>query len=140
MDEQRARAVLGAALRGAEFHHPVLRMLGATVGVFQESGIPTLVYAVPVNLDHLERLGLLQREGLARTLAAARAQVEARGGSFVDLHDIFPDSMFRDAGNHLYFEPPRDGPAQLAGQLAPHVARLLDERELKKPRTRAYIE
>jgi hypothetical protein len=111
----------------------MLRMLGATVGVFEESGIPTLVYAVPANLEHLERLGLLQREGLARTLAAARTQVEANGGSFVDLHDIFPDSMFRDVGGHLYFEEPRDGPAQLAAQLAPHVARILEGQEPREP-------
>jgi hypothetical protein len=120
----KARALLrhyGPALAGADPDHPVLRVFAATVSLFERSGIRTLVYVVPLNVEHLDAVGIFDAAGMAKTLASLGAAVRKAGGRFVDLHDLFPDQGFRDAPGHFTVEGPIDGPAQVAAALAPIV-------------------
>jgi hypothetical protein len=111
----------GAALAGADPDHPVLRIFAAMVSCFERSGIETLVYTVPLNVEHLDAVGIFDAAGLATTIASLEAAVREAGGRFVDLHDLLPDPGFRDAPGHFTVEEPIDGPARVAAVLAPIV-------------------
>jgi hypothetical protein len=112
----------GAALDGVSSDHPVLQVLGAAVSWYREAGIDVLVYVVPMNLEHLERVGVMNREGLDRSLARARHAVEGNGGSFVDLHALLPFEGFRDFAGHMSEKEPIHGPQRVAEQLADRLA------------------
>jgi hypothetical protein len=124
------RAHYAPALAGVDRDHPVLRVFGAMLSHLERSGIRTLVFTVPLNVEHIDLMGLFDEAGLARTLAAIEATVREAGGRFVDLHDLFPDQGFRDAAGHLTVEGAIDGPAEVAAALVPHVVA-----EAKRPRT-----
>jgi hypothetical protein len=110
----------GRALAGVDRGHALLRVLGATVGRLKRAGIESLVYVVPMNHEHIERLGIADESGLARTLGAAEAMVHEQGGRFIDLHALLPDALFRDAGGHFVHEG-ENGPGRVAEALAPAV-------------------
>ena len=112
----------GAAMRGVEADLPVLQVLGATIRAFGRSGIPTLVFICPANLEYMASLGMVDEEGLGRTLAAIRREVVASGGEFADFHAALPDRAFRDAAGHLTHQGEFDGPARLAELVAPSIA------------------
>ncbi len=111
----------GQALTGTDRDHPVLRLLGATVAHLERAGVQTLVYTIPLNIEHIDSMGLYDDTGLAHTLASIEATIREAGGQFVDLHDLLPDQGFRDAPGHFTVEGPIDGPARVAEALAPHV-------------------
>ena len=113
-----ARSRLGAALDGVEPEHPVMRMLRATLAVFHRRGIPVFVYIVPVNVEHLDRLGIGDREGLRRAVERVRRMVEAGGATLIDVHDLLPDSAFADNGGHLVSGPEHDAPWLVAQRIA----------------------
>jgi len=113
-----ARVKYGAVLAGVSPEHPALRILRATLEVFRERGIPVLVYTIPMNVEHLERLGLLDRAALHRGVERVRRVTLASGASLVDLHDLLPDAAFRDAGGHLGVGPPLDAPPIVAERIA----------------------
>ncbi|MEE2672735.1 MAG: hypothetical protein VX466_03005 [Myxococcota bacterium] len=117
-------------LAGLEPDHPVLQVLAATVARFRSDDVAVLVYLAPVEVSWLESQAVLDRHGLARTLAVVRQAVESTGGEFADLHDLLPADAFRDAPGHLAIRPAGeteiDGPLVLADALAPLVIRSLD--------------
>jgi len=115
------RTHFGAAVGGLPVDDPTLRMLEATVRAFRSQGIDVLVYANPLNMDHLQETGVLDRAGLALTLSRVEQSVNRGGGDFLDLHDIFPDRAFRDAPGHLAYEDGLNSPGDLAARLAPFV-------------------
>jgi hypothetical protein len=95
--------------------------MAAAVRSFAKAGVPVVVYVVPANLEHFERLGVLDEAGLQVTLAHLRRAVEGAGGTLLDLHALLPDAGFRDAGGHFEFEAPLDGPLLVAERLAPII-------------------
>lgn len=113
-----ARSRLDAVLAGVGPEHPVMRMLAATVAVFRERGIPVFVYVAPVNVEHLDRIGLGDREGLRRGVESVRRVVEAGGATLVDVHDLLPDAAFLDGGGHLVPGEPLDAPKLVARRIA----------------------
>jgi hypothetical protein len=125
------RSNLGASLDGLRRDDPSLVILGATIRTFAWNGAGTLVYINPINVDHAERLGILDRDGLERSIHNIQDVVVRNGGAFLDLHDLFSDEYFRDQPGHLVFEGDRNGPSELAAELAPAVRELARERGRK---------
>ncbi|MBW2293194.1 MAG: hypothetical protein JRG94_12920 [Deltaproteobacteria bacterium] len=101
-------------------------MLGATVRAHVRLGSDVLVYVNPINVEHIEQLGLLDESGLAQSLDHATAAVTRNGGHFVDLHQIFPDAAFRDRSGHFAYEGEINGPVELAERLAPSVVSIVE--------------
>jgi hypothetical protein len=116
------------AMAGATASHPLLRMLGETVEVFERRGIPVVVYTSPINLEWLERVGPFDADGLATTLESARDVVERAGGRYVDFHALLPEAEFLDRAGHFTLEGERSGAASLGKALARVVANELRER------------
>ncbi len=116
------REHFGAAMRGVDADLPVLQVLGATIRAFGRLGIPTLVFVCPANIEYMASLGVVDEEGLGRTLAAIQREVVASGGEFADFHAALPDEAFRDAAGHLVYQGELDGPARLAELVAPAIA------------------
>lgn len=122
-------------LAGLEPDHPVVRVLAATVSHLRAHDVEVLVFLAPVEVSWLASQGVLDREGLARTIAVVKQAVEAHGGRFADLHDRLPAEAFRDAPGHLAFpaegaaaegDAGIDGPRLLAEALTPLVIQSLD--------------
>ncbi len=108
-----------SALEGIPLEHPLLRALESTIDVFEREGIPVVVYVNPVNHEHMDALGILDREGLASTAENIGVVVRRKRAAFVDLHDLLPDAAFRDGTGHFTVSDEFDGPARLAEALAP---------------------
>jgi hypothetical protein len=108
-------ATLGPALEGASRRHPALRFFEAALRHYAEAGVPVFVFVNPVNVEHLRALGL-STEGLARSIAHARALAVGQGAGFADLHALLPDAAFGDEMDHLDAES--DGPRQLGSAVA----------------------
>jgi hypothetical protein len=113
-----ARWRYDAALAGVGPEHPVLQILRATLEVFREHRIPVLVYIIPINVEHIEKLGLLDRAGLLRSIESVRRVALASGASLVDLHDLLPDAAYSDAAGHLSVDAPLDAPPIVAERIA----------------------
>ncbi len=113
----------GPALRGVDPEHPVLRALEAVLRRYREAEIPTLVYVVPVNVEHIRQLVVYDEAGLRHSLDLIEDRVRSAGATFADLHDAFPDSAFRDFADHLGFEGEDSGVKQMADRLALLVLR-----------------
>lgn len=116
------RQVLGPALDGVDADHPTLQLLDASLARYQEAGIPVLVFVNPINVEHLESLGLDDEAGLARTLARAEAVVRSRNAGWLDLHDLLPDAAFRDEMDHLDPGSEAQGAERLAQRLVEALA------------------
>jgi len=125
----RTRELYGPSLAGLRADHPTLQLLAAAVHRFVGAGVPVIVYVVPANLEHFERMGLLDEAGLRITLLNVRRAVEGAGGELVDLHALLPDAGFRDAVGHFEYEAPFDGPRLVAERLTPVI-----RKQAKRPR------
>ena len=113
----------GVVLDGIETDDPELQLLAAMVRIFDERGIPVLVYVDPFNVTHLAHVGMAGGPGLGHTLAAIESVARRAGADFADLHASLPDEAFRDAAGHLAFAPGTpDGPLRVGQLLAPIVA------------------
>ncbi len=120
---RRLSVVYGQALAGVDSDHPVLLLFGAALRTFTQAGIRVLVYVVPVNVEHLRRVGLESQGGLARTVEAVRRVAKGAGADFLDLHDFLPDAAFRDPSGHFTYDGEIDG----ATLVAERIARALQE-------------
>lgn len=117
----------GAAIRGLETDHPILTLLGETIGILRAADVEVLVYTNPINLEHLSSLGLPQGDRLARSLATLERTVVASGGHFLDLHALVPeDAAYWDAAGHLGTEQVPEAMQRVADAAAPAVAGLLE--------------
>lgn len=130
------RYLMGPALEGLDPDHPALALLGATVRHFRARDIDVLVYVNPINREHIESLGMLDERRLARTLASIELAVGANGGHLLDLHDAFPDTLFRDQTGHFRHEEPLDGTRALAARLAPAVVEMAGPAHRRKAEKR----
>ncbi len=113
-----ARWRYDAALAGVGPEHPILQILRATLEVFREHRIPVLVYIIPINVEHLEALGVLDRAGLGRSIESVRQVTVASGASLLDLHALLPDAAYSDAAGHLGVDAPLDAPPIVAERIA----------------------
>lgn len=108
----------GSALDGIDSGHPTVRFIGAAVQVFSEAGIPVLVYLNPVNIQHLEKVGVVEAPKLRRSVKTYREAVENSGGFFLDLHTAFPDNYFNDMSGHFRHDDEIEAQTELAEILA----------------------
>jgi len=113
----------GEALAGVESDDIAIEMTKATVRLFQQAGIKTLVYVSPINVEHMSEVGALDRAGLQKSFARLGDAVRAAGGKFADLHDLLADDQFRDPAGHMTFEGKTSG----SNVLAQHLASLVIE-------------
>jgi hypothetical protein len=111
----------GPLLDGLRSDDPNLVMLSAAIKTFRSRGIDVLVYSNPINIDHIQKMGLLDPEKLAISLDHVEQAVRGSGATYLDLHDAFSDDAFRDQPGHFAFEGEFNGPAELARLLAPPV-------------------
>ena len=111
-------AIYGDALKGASPEHPVIQMIDGALAIFQEAGVRVVAYAIPMNVEHFERLGLETRSGTEKTIASLREVVTRRGGTFLDLHRLFPDKVFKDLGGHFLQDDGFDGALIIAERLS----------------------
>lgn len=122
---------MGEALDGAGSDHFALVMLDALLGRFAKANIPALVFVPPHNVEQLDKLGILNREGLDRTLAGIAEVARRNDARFIDLHARFPDAAFRDYLDHFVDEPGQEGSRLIAEELAPDVLREYRARQRK---------
>jgi hypothetical protein len=128
------RGLLAGALAGAASDHPMLRLLHAALEVFRAAGVATLVYAVPIDVEHMRRIGVYDAAGIETTLAALERVVTSTGATFLDLHDLLPTTGFRDPAGHFAFEEPTNGPQIVAEKLAATLLRdAAPNRDLAQP-------
>jgi hypothetical protein len=99
----------GGALAGVEPDHAILEVFSAALARYREGDTPVWVYLPPINIEHFEKMGQLNREGLARTIESIRIVVAAAGAKLIDLHQLIPEAGFRDASGHYTVEPPIEG-------------------------------
>jgi hypothetical protein len=112
----------GPALDGIRPGNPAVEVLAAAVRRFRRDGIRVLVYASPANIANMETGGVLDEEGLQKTLEVIAGAVRAEGGEFADFHALLPDEAFRDAAGHFSVKANLpDGPLLLGRALAPLV-------------------
>ena len=116
-------SLYGGAMAGIPPDHPVVQMLAGALEIYQRAGVRVLAYSVPMNVEHFEDVGFETRTGTQKTIAMLRDLVESRGGTFLDLHRMFPDKAFKDLGGHFLQEEGFDGAMLLARELTPELLR-----------------
>lgn len=105
-----------------------LRLLAAWLAHLRRAGIDVIVYAAPINVDHLQGLPGFDAAALRTSLQRIRETVRGPGGRFVDLHALLRDEAFRDASDHLREGEGATGAAAIARALLPSVRSLLQAR------------
>ncbi len=113
----------GDAFEGQNARHPVFRILAESLRLFDEAGIPALVYLVPINWEYARSLGVYDEKGLAQTIDSLVEITDRHHASLLDLHKIFPDAGFVDEPGHFTHEGEYDGPRVVADQLAPPIVK-----------------
>jgi hypothetical protein len=116
-----ARRYMGELMAGIDEDHWVLGVLRAILDDFRARGTATILYIPPVNVERLRTVGVYDEAGLSRSLELLEHIAIETGAEFADLHDLLPDTVFRDGGGHFKYEPPYDGPRLVAAALAPYV-------------------
>jgi hypothetical protein len=118
---------LAPLLLGVSPQHPTLRILSAVLDRFARAGIPTLIYATPVNIEHVHNMGL-STDAIDRSMQTVARVVHQHGADFVDFHALLPDRAFRDPGDHFTFDGQPNGTFRLASRVAAAiVASMPDE-------------
>ena len=117
----------GKVLEGIDTDHPTLRFISATANLIRQSGIPLLVYLNPINMEHLEKVGVLEDGNIEKTLAAFHQTLHIEGVALLDLHDEFPDDHFSDMAGHFRHDHEFEAQTKLANILA---AFIIDEEML----------
>jgi hypothetical protein len=128
------RLYLSPVLDGVSPEHPVLQILAGALEFYEAHDIPVLAYLTPVNMDQLAAVGALEGDGLDVSVSRIRDVVEARGATFLDLHDLLPAHAFSDVPHHYTSPPKFDAKRPLSRQIALAARKLLSERENGTPR------
>lgn len=133
-----SRAVmhLGEGLRGLEPDHVLVRVLGETLGLFREAGIPVVMYLNPINIEHLRGLEVVDDDLLAMSIETYRSVAVESGAIFVDLHDAVPDASFIDARGHFHRTEAFDAAGRMIDKIQPPVADELDRIAGQRTRVR----
>lgn len=124
---ENARRLLGEVLHGLRADNPTLDALDRLLARLRAAGARSLVYAAPVNVEHLRRLGVYDAHGVARSMATLEAVVRRNGGAFLDLHDLLGDADFADFSDHLQLGRKYDVSTRVARALLPGVLEALRE-------------
>ena len=111
----------GAAMRDIDAEQFALVMLDALLARLHQARINLIVYIPPHNIEHLQTLGLFDREQLDLTLDQIAAVTARHDGRFVDLHDTLPDEGFRDYVDHFAETPQWHGSQIVARKLLPAI-------------------
>jgi hypothetical protein len=120
-----ARRLLGAVFQGISADNPTLNALDRLIARFRAAGAHCLVYAAPLNVEHLRRLGVYDARGVERSIAGLEAVVRRHGGTFLDLHDLLADVDFADFSDHLKLDAEYDVSTRVARALVPGVLEAL---------------
>jgi hypothetical protein len=112
---------LGRGLAGLPEDHVSLRFLGESLATFREAEIPVVVYLNPINVEHLDTLGLRDRGVLERGAGQFRTVVLATDSRFLDLHDLLPDAGFRDEKGNYDVTNEIDALKIMVGEISPIV-------------------
>jgi hypothetical protein len=114
-----ARGSLAPVLAGLREDNATLLALESLLADFERARIPALVYVAPLNVEQLRGIGVMDDDGLRRSLDRLRDACERRGARFLDLHDLLEDAAFSDYLDHLHHDPEGpDGAARIAGRIA----------------------
>jgi len=115
-------------LRHISADHPVFELFGSFLRILRADGIPVVAYIVPVDVEHMRRMGVEDLHLLERAGSLACTIVRDHGSACLDLHDALPDAAFSDAFGHYHAGPDMNGIGLIARRLAPEVSRALDQR------------
>jgi hypothetical protein len=128
-----ARGMLGEVFRGIDERHPTLQAVDRALACHAAAGAALVVYAAPINVEHLRQLGVYDAEGLARTLALLEARARLHGARWLDLHALLPDAAFSDFVDHLKTGGELDATGRVARELVRPVLAALLERARPAP-------
>jgi hypothetical protein len=132
MSRESAQRNLAPVLRGVTAREPTLQILAALLARFRRAQIPTLVYLEPMNVEHVQHLGLAL-DGLSRSIRTIRRTVESQGAELADFHAVLPDGAFRDEGDHYTFAGQPNGTFRLGSQIASALRTTLLASRDKRP-------
>lgn len=121
-----AERTVGTLLEGLPPDHPLLQMMTAALERFRRARIPVLVYLEPLNIEHLQQLGL-DTSRLPRSIRVIERTLRAAGAQVADYHALLPDAAFRDAGDHYTFEGDPNGTAWLGDRIAYSIVKTAGE-------------
>ena len=116
---------LGASNVPVTRHHPVVRMMEATVRLARDAGVRVIVVGSPLPFEAMGEIPSVGYDPAvyAERFAVLGDAVRDAGGVFVDLREALPKAMFKDGNGH--FTP--EGANALAEKLRPIVVRELGE-------------
>jgi hypothetical protein len=117
---------LGEALKGIRRDHILLQALGKSLRVFRQAGIPVVTYLGPINIEYLRSLNVVDEELLQASIQAYRDVAHDYGASFLDFHDILPDTAFYDAASHFRPTPSIDPNARIIDGIHPFLVAELE--------------
>jgi hypothetical protein len=123
-----AGQMLGEVLRGIDPGNPTLQAVDRLLARHAAAGEALVVYAAPINVEHLRELGVYDAAGVARTLALLEASARRHGARWLDLHALLPDAAFADLYDHLETGGELDPTGRVAQELARAVLAALLER------------
>jgi hypothetical protein len=118
---QLARTRFGVLMDGLDDGNPGVRAFEALLARYQGAGIPVVAYAAPISVEHLESVGVYDRQGAASSMKRLEAIAHLHGASWIDLHDLLPDVAFRDYMDHLDYTSPMEPSRRVAERIAPLV-------------------
>ncbi len=107
--------------------HPVVRMMAATIELARRRGAAVVVVVSPIPVARLASEGFYDPARFTARLEVLQRVTEARGGEFVDLHQLLPRDHFSDELGHTR----RAGTLRIAEALAPRVIAALRRQHLE---------
>jgi len=122
------RVHFGRALDGLEPDDPKIQLLASGIRAFKDEGVDVLVYLNPTNLEHVRNVGVLDDEGIAKTVATIRNTVEANGAHFLDMHGMLGDQAFADAAGHFRDDDEKPVPRIVTTRVAEAMLPILKAR------------
>ena len=116
----------GKAIGGVTFDDPALQILAAALQHWDRLNVPTLVVAIPINIELIGSLGLDDEAGRMRTLTALAEITRNTGAHFLDLHDLLPTESFADWQGHYSLTDRPDAPSLIAERIEPVLVSMIE--------------
>lgn len=114
-----AHRQLGPVFAGLSRDDAGLQVLGATAAHLSARGAEVLIFVQPINVSHLNKIGVLDQAGLAISLGQIQRTAAENGADFLDLHDLLNEISFADAQDHLQYDARGLPAAKIAKELLP---------------------